>query len=166
CVYAAEPRAAAHKPNSREFEARTLFHQSEFEWRKSITKYNAIEKSKLLLSDYTSTAIVKKYQPQIAKRADTGKEYVFLPADMVANGDYNTFKLRKEDPAWVASKGIDFKDSLYNFVEAEFIALPGLTSRCWVSAGGCCQEVWNGSYHASAPTNTTRRKPAPTDTPT
>jgi hypothetical protein len=148
-LYAAEARAAAPKPNAREFEARTLFHQSEFEWRKSITKYNAIEKSKLLLSDYTSTAIVKKYQPQIAKRADTGKEFIFLPADLSANGDYNTFKMRKEDPAWVASKGIDFKDSLFNYIEAEFIALPGLTYRCWVYAGGCCQEVWNGSYQAT-----------------
>jgi hypothetical protein len=67
--------------------ARSLFHQSEFEWRKSATKYNAIEKSKLLLSDYTTTAIVKRYQPAIAKRAEIGKEYIFLPGDMVVNGD-------------------------------------------------------------------------------
>src|SRR6185503_15880314 len=107
------------------------------------------EKSKMLLSDYTSTTIVNKYHPQIARRAETVKEYTFLPADLVANGDYNTFKMRKEDPAWVASKGIDFKDSLFNFVEAEFIALPGLTYRCWVYAAGCCQEVWNGSYQAT-----------------
>jgi hypothetical protein len=160
-LFAGEVRAQAPKPNSREFEARTLFHQSEFEWRKSITKYNAIEKSKMLLSDYTSTAIVKKYQPQIAKRAETGKEYTFLPADLVANGDYNTFKLRKEDPAWVASKGIDFKDSLFNFVEAEFIALPGLSYKCWVYAGGCCQEVWNGSYQATEGVTKNKGKDAP-----
>src|SRR6185436_13341508 len=160
-LYAGEARATAPKPNSREFEARTLFHQSEFEWRKSITKYNSIEKSKMLLSDYTTTAIVKKYQPQIAKRAETGKEYTFLPADLVANGDYNTYKLRKEDPAWVASKGIDFKDSLYNFVEAEFIALPGLTYRCWVYAGGCCQEVWNGSYQITEGTTKNKGKDVP-----
>jgi hypothetical protein len=160
-LYAGEARATAPKPNSREFEARTLFHQSEFEWRKSITKYNAIEKSKVLLSDYNGTTIVKKYQPQIAKRAETGKEYTFLPADLVANGDYNTYKLRKEDPAWVASKGIDFKDSLYNFVEAEFIALPGLTYRCWVYAGGCCQEVWNGSYQITEGTTKNKGKDVP-----
>ncbi|MBI3856343.1 MAG: hypothetical protein HY293_11705 [Planctomycetes bacterium] len=148
-IHAPEAREKAPKPNSREFEARILFHQSEFEWRKSITKYNSIEKSKVLLSEYTSTSIVKKYQPQIARRAETGKEYVFLPADLVCNGDYNTFKLKKDDPSWVASKGIDFKDSLFNYVEAEFIALPGLTYKCWVYAGGCCQEVWNGSYQTS-----------------
>src|SRR5205085_27498 len=68
--FATEARAAAPKPNAREFEARTLFHQSEFEWRKPATKYNAVEKSKLLMTDYTSTAIVKKYQAQIAPRAE------------------------------------------------------------------------------------------------
>src|SRR5207237_2668572 len=95
-VNASEIREKAPKPNSREFEARTLFHQSEFEWRKSITKYNAIEKSKLLLSDYTSTVIVKKYQPAIANRAETGKEYTLLPAQLLAKGDYNQLKITKK----------------------------------------------------------------------
>jgi hypothetical protein len=163
-VYAAEAREKAPKPNSREFEARVLFHQSEFEWRKSATKYNAVEKSKLLLSDYTSTAIVKRYQPAIAKRAEIGKEFVFLPGDMVVNGDYNTFKAgKKEDPAWISSKDIDFKDSLFNYVEAEFIALPGLQYKCWVYAGGCCQEVWNGSYQASEQITKNKGKDAPID---
>ena len=160
-LYASEVRGAAPKPSSREFEARALFHQSEFDWRKTITRYNAIEKSKMLLSDYTSTGIVKKYQSQIAKRADTGKEYTFLPADLVANGDYNTFKMRKEDPAWVASKMIDFKDSLFNYVEAEFVSLPGLTYKCWVYAGGCCQEVWNGSYQATEAVTKNKGKDVP-----
>jgi hypothetical protein len=160
---AAEVREKAPKPNSREFEARTLFHQSEFEWRKSITKFTAIEKSKVLLSDYTSTAIVRKYQPAIAKRAETGKDYTFLPGDLVANGDYNVFKIRKEDPAWVATKALDFKDSLNNFVEAEFIALPNLTYKCWVYAGGCCQEVWDGSYQATEVTTNNKGKQVPID---
>jgi hypothetical protein len=69
--------------------------------------------------------------------------------------------MRKEDPAWVASKGIDFKDSLFNYVEAEFIALPGLTYRCWVYAGGCCQEVWNGSYQATEAVTKNKGKDAP-----
>jgi hypothetical protein len=163
-VYAAEAREKAPKPQSREFEARSLFHQSEFEWRKSITRYNAIEKSKLLMSDYTTTAIVKRYQAAISKRAETGKEFVFLPSDLVVNGDYNTFKAgKKEDPMWLASKQIDFKDSLYNFVEAEFIALPGLTYKCWVYAGGCCQEVWNGSYQATEMTTKNKGKDVPID---
>src|SRR6185503_2093935 len=136
-VNAAEAREKAPKPNSREFEARILFHQSEFEWRKSATKYAAVEKSKTLIGDYTSTAIVKKYQPQIAKRAETGKDFVFLPGDLATTGDYNVFKMaKKDDPAWVTTKQIDFKDSLFNYVEAEFIALPNLTYRCWVYAGG------------------------------
>ncbi|MBV8880086.1 MAG: hypothetical protein JO332_08995, partial [Planctomycetaceae bacterium] len=127
--FAAEAREKAPKPNSREFEARVLFHQSEFEWRKPATKYNAIEKSKLLLGDYTSTAIVKKYQPQIARRADTGKDFSFLPADLAATGDFNQFKLKKDDPSWIAAKGIDFKDSLFNYIEAEFITLPNVQYR-------------------------------------
>jgi hypothetical protein len=163
-IYAGEARQNAPKPNSREFEARVLFHQSEFEWRKSVTKYNAVEKSKLLLSDYTTTAIVKRYQPAIAKRAETGKEFVLLPGDLVVNGDYNTFKAgKKEDPAWISSKDIDFKDSLFNFVEAEFIALPGLQYKCWVYAGGCCQEVWNGSYQATECTTKNKGKDVPID---
>src|SRR5205085_1637424 len=110
-VNAAEAREKAPKPNSREFEARILFHQSEFEWRKMATRYPAIEKSKLLIGEYTSTVIVRKYQALIKERSETGKEYTFLPAALVANGDYNTFKnVKKDDPAWVASKQIDFKD--------------------------------------------------------
>ena len=161
--FAPEAREKAPKPNSREFEARVLFHQSEFEWRKSATKYNSIEKSKMLIGDYTSTAIVKKYQPQIARRADTGKEFVFLPADLAATGDYNQFKLKKDDPSWIASKGIDFKDSLFNYIEAEFITLPNVQYRCWVYAGGCCQEVWNGSYQLSEGTTSNKGKTVPID---
>jgi hypothetical protein len=158
-LFATDARAQAPKPNSREFEARILFHQSEFEWRKSVTKYPAIEKSKVLITDYTSTAIVKKYQPQIAKRAETGKEFVYLPNDLQATGDYNVFKIaKKDDPAWVTTKGIDFKDSLFNYIEAEFVALPNLSYRCWVYAGGCCQEVWNGSYQASDGTTSNKGK--------
>ncbi|HLY11408.1 MAG TPA: hypothetical protein VKW04_19045 [Planctomycetota bacterium] len=161
--FAPEARDRAPKPASREFEARILYHQSEFEWRKPATKYNSIEKSKTLITDYTSTAIVKKYQPQIARRADTGKEFIFLPSDLGATGDYNQFKLRREDPAWVTAKGIDFKDSLYNYIEAEFITLPNLQYRCWVYAGGCCQEVWNGSYQLSEGTTTNKGKSVPID---
>src|SRR6185295_13507251 len=74
-------------------------------------------------------------------------------------GDYNVFKMaKKDDPAWVTTKQIDFKDSLFNYVEAEFIALPNLTYRCWVYAGGCCQEVWNGSYQASDATTNSKGK--------
>ncbi|HLY74018.1 MAG TPA: hypothetical protein VKU80_07850, partial [Planctomycetota bacterium] len=163
--FSPEAREKAPRPNSREFEARVLFHQSEFEWRKSATKYNAIEKSKILIGDYTSTAIVKKYQPQIARRADTGKEFVFLPADLGATGDYNQFKLNtnKADPSWITTKGIDFKDSLYNYIEAEFITLPNVQYRCWVYAGGCCQEVWNGSYQLSEGTTSNKGKTVPID---
>jgi hypothetical protein len=158
-VYAAEAREKAPKPSSREFEARILFHQSEFEWRKMPTRYAAIEKCKQLLGDYNGTLIVRKYQPLIKDRSETGKEYTFLPDKLLANGDYNTFKnLKKDEPAWIASKGIDFKDSLYNYVEAEFVALPGLSYRCWVYAGGCCQEVWNGSYQVSEQTTSNRGK--------
>ncbi len=159
--FAPEARAAAPKPNSREFEARTLFHQSEFDWRKPLTKYNAIEKSKLLINDYTSTAIVKKYQPQIAQRAETGKDFLYLPAALAATGDTNVFKLKKEDPAWITSKDIDFKDSLYNYIEAEFIALPNVSYKCWVYAGGCCQEVWNGSFQLTDGTTKNKGKDVP-----
>jgi hypothetical protein len=163
-VHAAEAREKAPKPSSREFEARILFHQSEFEWRKTITRYTAIEKSKQLLSDYVGTVIVRKYQPLLKERSETGKEYTFLPDKLLANGDYNTFKnAKKDDPGWIASKGIDFKDSLYNYVEAEFVALPGLSYRCWVYAGGCCQEVWNGSYQVSEQTTNNRGKQVPID---
>jgi len=156
--YAPDARANAPKPPSREFEARKLFHQSEFDWDKPLTRYNAIEKSKLLMSDYTSTAIVKKYQPQIAMRAEYGKEFKFLPYTLRAAGDANVFKLQKDDPAWITSKDIDFRDSLYNYIEAEFVTLPNLSYRCWVYAGGCCQEVWNGSYQLSEATTRNKGK--------
>src|SRR6185503_1269649 len=68
-VNAAEAREKAPKPSSREFEARILFHQSEFEWRKGMTRYNAIEKSKLLLNEYNGTVIVRKYQALIKERS-------------------------------------------------------------------------------------------------
>lgn len=156
--FAPGARAAAPKPNPREFEARTLFHQSEFDWRKPLTKYNAVEKSKLLLTDYTSTSIVKKYQPQIAQRAETGKDFLFLPSTLGATGDANVFKLRKDDPAWITAKELDFKDSLFNYIEADFVALPNVTYRCWVYAGGCCQEVWDGSYQLSEGTTQDKGK--------
>lgn len=161
--FAPEAREKAPKPNSREFEARILVHQSELEWRKPLTRYTAIEKSRTLMSDYTSTAVVKKYQSAIAYRAEHGKEFQFLPAQLGATGDYNQFKMKKEDPSWIAAKGIDFKDSLFNYIEAEFVTLPNLTYKCWVYAGGCCQEVWNGSYQVTEGTVTNKGKSAPID---
>lgn len=162
--HAAEAREKAPKPNSREFEARILFHQSEFEWRKMMTRYTAIEKSKRLLDDYSGTNILKKYQPTIRERAETGKDYTFLPHQLAVTGDYNTFKNpKKDDPAWIASKQIDFKDSPQNYVEAEFVALPNVSYKCWVYAGGCCQEVWNGSYQVTEGTTANKGKQVPID---
>jgi hypothetical protein len=168
-THAAQARDLAPKPSSREFEARNLFHLAEFEWREMRTRGLAAEKYKMLLGDYAGTEYGKRVQPIAAARADTGKEYVLYPADLKINGTSNLFKLSnkyapKVEQALTASKDLDDPNqSLENYVEIEFYAMPNTSYRAWALLGGCCAEVLGFYYQTSEATVSVRGKNQPMD---
>jgi hypothetical protein len=168
-THAAQARELAPKPSSREFEARNLFHLAEFEWREMRTRGLAAEKYKMLLGDYAGTEYGKRVQPIAAARADTGKEYLFYPADLKISGTSNLFKLSnkyapKVEQALTASKDLDDPNqSLENYVEIEFYAMPNTSYRAWALLGGCCAEVLGFYYQTSEATVSVRGKNQPMD---
>jgi hypothetical protein len=157
-VWAFEARESAPKAGGRELEARDLFHQSEIEWRNLDTRGAAIEKSRTLVNDFAASRISRTHQALLTQRMGSGKDYVFLPTDLKATGDSNVFRFKKDELVWVADKDIDFNDSLYNYVEAEWYALPNTQYRAWVYAGGCCQQVFGALYQTSEGTVSVKGK--------
>jgi hypothetical protein len=170
-AYAPEAKDKAHKPSSREFEARALYHQAELEWRDIKTWGGAIDKYRILTNDYATTAYVRRNQSAIVKRGEVGKEYVYFPPDMKATGALNKFKLQthpKFDPAkvakaWVNTDEVDANLSLENYVEVEWYAMPNLTYKCWIYMGGCCEDTFAVYYQTTEATTTVRSKQVPID---
>ncbi len=148
-VWSGEAREAAPKSGGRDLEARDLFHQHDLEWRKKETWGPAMEKAKTLINDFSTARIVRANQALLTKRMSTGKDYTFLPTDLKALGDSNTFQLKKDELVWVTSKDIDFNESLNNYVDAEFYALPNTKYRAWIYVGGCCQPVFGALYQTT-----------------
>jgi len=160
--FAKEAREKAPRGNTREFEARDLFHGAEVDWREVKNWGPAIDKYKTLKSDYASSRIVRDNQAVIVSRSDVGREYTFFPAPSgigfsLSTGPGSTFKLGKHpklDPAkielaWITKEDIDFSLARDNFVEAEFYALPGTSYRCWAYIGACCQETFAFFYQTT-----------------
>jgi hypothetical protein len=148
-VWAGEAREAAPRGGGREFEARDLFHKHELEWKSMETWGPAIDKARTLVNDFATARIVRENLSTLTQRMGEGKETIFYPSMLKAVGDANTFVFKKDSLHWVTSKDIDFNESLYNHLDAEFYAVPGVSYRAWAYVGGCCQQVFGALYQTS-----------------
>ena len=105
------------------------------------------------MEDYGETATVEAFRPRIRERMNACRE-IRLPArDLFASGNFkrSSWTSKKVDvpDCWTASEDLDWRESLENYVEIEFPALPATPYRCWVYVGGCCLESFTFLFQAS-----------------
>jgi hypothetical protein len=137
--YAAAAAARVPKPTPREVEARNRFYAAEREFAKTETLAAAVGKYKSLADDYADTRVVKGESVRIQKRAQAGRDYVYIAGAIKGTGTFALAPAPRTEVAWVSKADID--SSLENYVEVEFAALPELTYRCWALVAGCCAET-------------------------
>lgn len=137
-TYAARAKGLLPKPDPGEKSARELFYSAERGFRSMETRAAAIDGYRTLRTDFGSTALVKAYPERIARRMESGREYYFAPADFHVEGTFRRTKAGKLESA----SDSDDPDTLRNLAEIEFAALAGVTYRCWLWAGACCEETF------------------------
>ncbi|MBV8878968.1 MAG: hypothetical protein JO332_03280, partial [Planctomycetaceae bacterium] len=137
---ATPPRAAPEEAVARE-----LYYMAERDWRSMETRARSVEAYKALRTKHKDTSVVKRNQPRIDRRAESGKEYFFLTPDFRYAGTFAPYKeerlesIADSDPA----------QANRNWAEWDYDPLPGATYRCWVLVGGCCAETFAFSYQAT-----------------
>ncbi len=98
--WACARRTAEARSAPKEKEARDLFFSADREEADFKTASVAVQKYQSLLKDYAETGFVARNRPSIAQRADAGREFVFLPADMAAAGGFRFWRSPKGEPSW------------------------------------------------------------------
>lgn len=131
------------KTSARELEARRKFYAAEREFAKSDTLPAAVAKYKSLAEDYADTAVVKSEAPRIRKRTEAGRDYLFVAGALKGTGTFGLAPSPRTEVAWISKAGVDGnRETLENYVEIEFAALPDTVYRCWALLGGCCNETF------------------------
>ncbi len=127
--------------DERENAARRLFYDAERGYFDFGEMAGAIAAYKALLAEHAATSFVRRNRGAIASRAEGGvKDYFFTHGDVTVASTFKAGKFGKIE-AWASQQDFDLSKMKDNFVEFEFSAGPEGEYRCWVLAGGCCQEV-------------------------
>jgi hypothetical protein len=153
-TWAEGARARIPKPDPVEKNARELYAAAENAFRSMETRLAAIEHYRALRADFASTALVKLYLERISRRSEAGREYFFVPADFKTGGAFQTGKGGKLESA----KDSEVQETLQNFAEIEFAALPGQVYRCWLQVGACCEETFGFFYQGTELTDYDSKK--------
>jgi len=132
-------------PSEAEAAARRLFWTAEAEFSSPRRRGAAIEKYTALLAG-TDAARLRSY---VTSRLEAAKDTVFLADDLTARGSFAPSGNAKIDVYWSSTADSAPSKAKENYVEAEFVALPGAVYRAWVWAGGCCQETFDGSWQGT-----------------
>lgn len=107
------------------------------------TAVDALPKYQALLRDHAETPFVKRNRASIAARAQQcARDYLFTSGDLKGAGTFRTAKSAKGFTAWSSEADSEPAKMKDNFIELSYSALPETLYRCWVYAGGCCQEVF------------------------
>lgn len=153
--------AAAQKhgaPPEAESAARRLFWAAEADFALPRRRGPAIEKYGALLAGSDAARL----HPYIAARMEAAKDTLFLADDLSGRGSFQPAGSPKIEMYWGSTADSSAAKAKENYVEAEFIALPGVAYRAWVWAGGCCQETFDASWQGSeltAPNPKNSREP-------
>jgi hypothetical protein len=124
----------------KEAEARKIFYEAARELPVPGKAYEAVQKMTGLLNDLAETAFVRRNKASLSGPKEAGKEYYFLPSDLVPSGTFKAGKSPKGMEAVIAADDVEGAAAKTNFVEIVFSAFPGTEYRCWVLMGGCCKE--------------------------
>jgi hypothetical protein len=127
--------------DDREQAARRLFYEAERGYFDAGEMAGAIAAYKSLLAEHAGTSFVRRNRGAIASRAESGlKDFFFTPGDLTVASSFKLGRHGKID-AWASQQDLELAKMKENFVEFEFSAGTEGEVRCWVLAGGCCQEV-------------------------
>ncbi|MBI3854210.1 MAG: hypothetical protein HY293_00815 [Planctomycetes bacterium] len=141
--YAKDAAAKVPRPSPRDVEARNRYYAAEREFAKNETLAAAVAKYKSLAEDYADTRVVKSEGLRIRKRAEAGRDYVFVAGALKGTGTFALAPAPRTDVAWISKANVEGGPAiLENYVEAEFGALPETTYRAWALVGGCCAETF------------------------
>jgi hypothetical protein len=107
------------------------------------TAADAVPKYQMLLRDYAETPFVKRNKGSLTARAQQcARDYLFTSVDLKAAGTFKPIKSAKGFTTWSSDSDSEPVKMRENFVEFAYATLPETVYRCWVYAGGCCQEVF------------------------
>jgi serine/threonine protein kinase len=133
--------ASSSVEDPREPEVRRLFYEAERLYFEPGGAVEAAAKYRQLLEKYALTSFVRRNEPALQARTSVRKDFVLGPGELLTRGGFKLVHGAGKGDAWVCQKDVDPAEMKDNFVQAEFAVLPELEYKCWVLAGGCCQEV-------------------------
>jgi hypothetical protein len=142
-----EKASALTRPAGEEA-ARALFWALEAEFASPRARPAAVEKLLALLADPGAGSFVARNRAFLAARMESARETFWAADDLSAVGGFQAWSPPRQDPVWLnlAQARGNAKD---NYVELEFYALPDVTYKAWVLAGGCCYETLACSLQAT-----------------
>jgi hypothetical protein len=140
--------------DEKEKAARQLFTEAERDFFDYGEMAGAVAKYKSLLGgEHAATGFVRRTRAAIAARAEGGiKDFLFASGDLSITSGFKAGKYGKIEAAWVSQQDLDPAKAKDNYVEMEFSAAPESEYRCWILAGGCCQEVFTFHYQGTEQT--------------
>jgi serine/threonine-protein kinase len=138
-------RRMAEAPRSedpREGEARRLFYDAERLYFEAAGAVESAAKYRQLLDKFGQTRFVRRNQAAIEARTAVRKDFVISASELGSRGGFKLVRSAGKSDCLVSLKDPEPAEIRENYVQAEFSVLPESDYRCWVYAGGCCQEVF------------------------
>jgi hypothetical protein len=107
------------------------------------TAVEAVPKYQSLLRDQAESPFVRRNKASITARSQQcARDFLFTSADMKGAGTFKAAKSARGFAGWTSDADSEPPKLKENFVELSFSALADTAYRCWVYAGGCCQETF------------------------
>jgi hypothetical protein len=113
------------------------------------TTSRGVEEIQALLRDHAGDPFVVRNKSSLADRAQGGRDFVLLAEDLRPAGALKGGKGGKAEAYWTLEGEPDPAKPKENYLEAVFSTVPSATYKCWVLAGGCCQETFEFSCQGS-----------------
>jgi hypothetical protein len=107
------------------------------------TATDAVPKYQALLRDHADSVFVRRNRATITARLQTcARDYLFVAADLKPAGSFKAARSAKGNGCWTSESDTDSPRLKDNFIEISYSVLPDAAYRCWIYAGGCCQETF------------------------
>ncbi len=128
------------------------------------TAVDALPKYQALLRDQAESAFVRRNKTSLAARAQQcGRDYLFVAGDLKPGGTFKTAKTPKGSLCWTSEADTDPGKLKDNFLDLSYSVFADASYKCWIYAGGCCQETfefWVQGTEMSGPAGKAKEKEA------
>jgi hypothetical protein len=124
---------------------------------------DAVPKYQTLLRDHADRLFVRRNKAFLgAKLQRCARDFLFVAADLKPAGGFKPAKNSKGSACWTCEADMDpaKKDT---YLDLSFSVPPDTSYRCWIYAGGCCQEVFEFSVQGSELKAGKEKEPAEPD---